>query len=150
MIINEEWFELETQCERLIEKIKTSTGMKEYKSAKEVLAASVAAQEKISQFQEAKEKLEAIEEYNEYAPDYHLLRQEVYRTKRIVDLDEAVHQYRVAERSLQRQLDFIAKKIASSISENILVSAGVPFSLSEKGLPTACEVHLGGRKDSEL
>lgn len=150
LIINEELFEMEKQCERLIEKIITSKAMKEYELAKKTLAASLSAQKKIDIFKKAKEKFEVIEEYGEYAPDYHMFRQEVYQAKRILDLDEDVYQYRVAERLLQSQLDLIAKKLASSISENILVSAGDPFSLSVVGLPTACEIHLGKRKDIEL
>ncbi|UJF14971.1 YlbF family regulator [Jeotgalibaca sp. MA1X17-3] len=150
MIINEELFEIEKQCTQLIEKIKTSKAMKEYERSKESLAISSSAQKKINIFKKAKEKFESIEEYGEYAPDYCEFRQEVYKAKRIVDIDEDVYQYRVAERVLQSQLDLIAKKIASSISENILVSAGDPFSLSVIGLPSACEIHLEKRKDIEL
>ena len=68
----------------------------------------------------------------------------------MMDMDEAVYTYRIAERNLQVQLDLIAKKIASSVSENILVSAGDAFSLSIIGLPTACEIHLGKREEIEL
>lgn len=65
-------------------------------------------------------------------------------------MDTAIYNYRIAERDLQVQLDLIAKKIASAVSENILVSAGDAFSLSMIGLPSACEIHLGKRKDIEL
>lgn len=150
LIINEELFEIEKQCEQLIEKIMTSKAMKEYECSKETLAVSSSAQKKISIFKKAKEKFESIEEYGESAPEYHEFKQEVYKAKRVLDLDEHVYQYRVAERVLQSQLDLIAKKLASSISENILVSAGDPFSLSVIGLPSACEIHLGKRKDIEL
>lgn len=150
MIINEELFALEKKCEEVVTQIEASQAMKEFKAAKKVLEASKEAKEKIALFQEAKEKFSQIEAYGTYAPDYEGTRRELYQAKRVMDMDEAVYQYRMAERNLQVQLDLIAKRIASAVSKNILVSAGDAFSLSVIGLPTACEIHLGKRKDIEL
>ena len=150
LIINEELFALEEQCSQLVRTIKASSAMKEYKQAKNQLTISISAQTKIARFQEAKDKLEAIEKYREYAPDFFELRQAVFQAKRVMDMDEAVYQYRVTERTLQVQLDLIAKKIASAVSKNILVTAGGAFSLSATGLPEVCQIHIEKRKDSEL
>ena len=150
MLINEELFVLEQQCEQIIEKIRSSRAMKEFEAAKIQLASSPSAQEKISTFRIAKEKFAQIEAYGTYAPDYATLRQELFQAKREMDLDSFVYEYRIRERNLQVQLDLIAKKIASAVSDEILVSAGDAFSLSVIGLPTACEIHLGNRKDIEL
>lgn len=150
MLYNEELFILESACEEIVEKIRHSQAMHAFEEAKRTLNDSSASQEKISTFTQAKKTFEQIESYGQYAPDYAELRQKLYQAKRMVDMDEAVYQYRLAERNLQVQLDLIADKIASAVSENILVSAGDPFSLSVIGLPTACEIHLGKRKDIEL
>lgn len=150
MIINEELFAIQEQCDVIIEHIRNSTAMHEFKEANLALEQSSEAQEKIEIFNEAKDKFTQIEAYGEYAPDYTSLRNQVFQAKRVMDMDEAVYTYRIAERNLQVQLDLIAKKIATSVSENILVSAGDAFSLSIIGLPTACEIHLGKREQIEL
>lgn len=150
MIINEELFALQEQCDVIIEHIRNSETMQRFEEAKLFLSESLDSQEKIKSFNEAKDKFSQIEAYGEYAPDYAEIRQQVFQTKRMMDMDEAVYTYRIAERNLQVQLDLIAKKIASSVSENILVSAGDAFSLSIIGLPTACEIHLGKREEIEL
>lgn len=150
MIINEELFAIQEQCDVIIEHIRNSAAMHEFEEAKLALEQSSEAQEKIEIFNEAKDKFTQIEAYSEYAPDYTSLRNQVFQAKRVMDMDEAVYTYRIAERNLQVQLDLIAKKIATSVSENILVSAGDAFSLSIIGLPTACEIHLGKREQIEL
>lgn len=150
MIINEELLALEDQCERLIEKILASQAMRDYWRARRRLEQSAAVQQKMQLFQEAKEKYEQVEAYGSYAPDYAVLRQEAFRLKRDLDMDETVYSFRSAERALQVQLDLIASALASAVSSNILVSAGDPFSLSRIGLPQACETHLRERNASEL
>lgn len=150
MIINEELFALESQCAKLIDSIKESQAMQNFQAAKAVLEASVAAQEKIATFTAAKNKFEKIEAYGSYAPGFQELRTQLFETKRAMDLDDIIYNYRIAERDLQVQLDLVANKLAASVSPNILVSAGDAFSLSLIGLPAACEIHLGKRKDIEL
>lgn len=150
MIINEELFEIEKKCQLLVERIQECEAMQAFQQAKTRLKNSPAAQAKITAFQETKMKMEQIAPFGEFAPGYRELRQKLFQMKREMDLEEEVYQYRMAERQLQIQLDLIAKKLASSVSENILVSAGDPFSLSVIGLPAACEIHLGKRKDIEL
>lgn len=150
MIINEELLALETQCQRLMSRIQESDAMQEYLEAKSQLHSSKEAQEKITLFKKKQEQFAQIEEYGEYAPDFHEFRKQLFQAKRVMDLDETVYQFRIAERNLQVQLDLIADKLATAISKNILVSAGDAFSLSFIGLPSACEIHLGKRKDIEL
>lgn len=150
VIINEELLALEDQCEKLAEKILTSKAMRAYRQARRQLEQSVEVQQKMRLFQAAKKTYEQVEPYGEYAPDYAVLRQEVFRLKRALDMDETVYQFRSAERALQVQLDLIAGALAAAVSKNILVSAGDPFSLSRIGLPQACETHLRERNAIEL
>lgn len=150
LIINEELFAIESQCDQLITSIKQSQAMENFQMAKAALDDSEEANNKMIRFNEAKNKFEQIAEYESHAPGFQELKKTVFQLKREMDLDTAIYNYRIAERDLQVQLDLIAKKIASAVSENILVSAGDAFSLSMIGLPSACEIHLGKRKDIEL
>lgn len=150
LIINEELFAIESQCDQLITSIKQSQAMEKFQMAKAALDDSEEANNKMIRFNEAKNKFEQIAEYGSHAPGFQELKKTVFQLKREMDLDTAIYNYRIAERDLQVQLDLIAKKIASAVSENILVSAGDAFSLSMIGLPSACEIHLGKRKDIEL
>lgn len=150
MIINEAFFAIENQSEVLIDQIMKSKAMRDFKVAQEKLDKSEEAQQKILAFNEIKDKFEKIEEYGSYAPGFQELRRELFEKKRTMDLDDTIYNYRIAERELQIQLDLIAKKLATAVSQNILVSAGDAFSLSMIGLPAACEIHLGKRKDIEL
>ena len=150
LIINEELFAIESQCDQLITSIKQSQAMENFQMAKAALDDSEEANNKMIRFNEAKNKCEKIAEYGSHAPGFQELKKTVFQLKREMDLDTAIYNYRIAERDLQVQLDLIAKKIASAVSENILVSAGDAFSLSMIGLPSACEIHLGKRKDIEL
>ena len=150
MIYDEALLALEDQCDQLIIRILESEAMVGYLEAKQRIESSEEAQLKIEQFKRKQEQFELIEPYGEYAPDFFSYRQQLYQAKREMDLDEVVYEFRIAERKLQVQLDLIADKLAKSVSTNILVSAGDAFSLSLIGLPTACEIHLGKRKDIEL
>ena len=150
LIINEELFAIESQCDQLITSIKQSQAMENFQMAKAALDDSQEANKKMIRFNEAKNKFEQISEYGSHAPGFQELKKTVFQLKREMDLDTAIYNYRIAERDLQVQLDLIAKKIASAVSENILVSAGDAFSLSMIGRPSACEIHLGKRKDIEL
>ena len=150
LIINEELFAIESQCDQLITSIKQSQAMENFQMAKAALDDSQEANNKMIRFNESKNKFEKIAEYGSHAPGFQELKKTVFQLKREMDLDTAIYNYRIAERDLQVQLDLIAKKIASAVSENILVSAGDAFSLSMIGLPSACEIHLGKRKDIEL
>lgn len=150
MIINEELFAIESQCDEVIKHIHHSKAMANFQIAKSALDASEEAQIKITRFNDIKRKFEKIEQYGSHAPGFQELKKAVFQLKREMDLDDVIYAYRIAERELQIQLDLIANKLAAAISENILVSAGDAFSLSLIGLPTACEIHLGKRKDIEL
>ena len=56
MIINEELFAIQEQCDVIIEHIRNSTAMHEFKEANLALEQSSEAQEKIEIFNEAKDK----------------------------------------------------------------------------------------------
>lgn len=150
MIINQELFDIEDQCEAVLEKIRTSNSRVALQKATQHLAQSITAQKKISVFNEAKIAFEQVAEYGTYAPDYQQLRKKLFETKRFMDLDKDIYRYRLAERDFQVQLDLVANKIATTVSENILVTAGDAFSLSTTGLPEACEIHLEKRKEIEF
>lgn len=146
MIINEEYFALEDQTFRLVEAICSGEAMSSYKEAKRLLAQSKEADAKIRAFNEAKEVYERIEAYADFAPGYQEIRQRVYRAKRIMDLDESVHRFRVAERELQVLLDKVSERLAHAVSSDILVSAGDPFFQSgDSNMPAACQIHISGR-----
>lgn len=150
VIINQELFDIEDQCEAVLEKIRTSNLQISLQKAKQKLAESLPAQRKITMFNEAKVAFEQVADYGTYAPDYQQLRKKLFETKRHMDLDKDIYGYRLAERDFQVQLDLIANRIATAVSENIIVTAGDAFSLSATGLPEACEIHLEKRKEIEF
>lgn len=150
MRIDEELFEIENQCDRVVNAILESETYHIFLQKKEELSKSEEAKVAIARFQEAKATFEQIEPYGHHAPGFFETRKLLFQRKREMDFIESVANYRVAERNFQVMLDVIAKRIAVAVSTDIIVSPGDAFSLSVIGLPRACEIHLGKRNEIEL
>ncbi|MFV0561219.1 MAG: YlbF family regulator [Enterococcus sp.] len=127
MIINEELFELEDQCERVITAILSSESFSDYKKAKNTLESSETVKNLKNEFQQQKDRFDRIASYGEYAPSYKEEKRALWRKKRKLDMNDTVAKFRLEETNLQGILDSIGQTIAETISEEIKVDAGNPF-----------------------
>lgn len=131
MIINDQLFELEDQCDRLTAAIAESVSFQEYVEKKATVYQENHVSELIQDFINKKSSFEKIEAYGIHAPDYREKNRELRQAKRKLDLNPEVAEFRIAETNLQELLDSICLSIAETISESIKVDAGNPF--FEKG-----------------
>lgn len=131
MIINDQLFELEDQCDRLTAAIAESVSFQDYVEKKVAVYQDDHISELIQDFVNKKAAFEKIEAYGLHAPDYREKNRALRQAKRKLDLDPEVAEFRIAETNLQELLDSICLSIAETISDTIKVDAGNPF--FEKG-----------------
>ncbi|MBX8936602.1 YlbF family regulator [Enterococcus gilvus] len=127
MIINDAFFQLEDQNQRLIQEILASQSYKNYLQARKQMNDCPEVAKLKKTFQAEKDKFERIAAYGEYAPDYRQQQRKVRVSKRALDLNEKVAAFRLAETDFQRLLDEIGICLAQTISAEIKVDAGNPF-----------------------
>lgn len=137
MIITENFFEIEDQTERLIQKILQSPEAVVYRERQAALYASPVATAKRAQFLTAKDEVEQMTYYGEYVPGFKEKQRMLRKRKRELDLDGEVAAYRLAETSLQHILDAVGLQVAKTVSEEIKVDAGNPF-FESKGCRGNC------------
>lgn len=121
MIITLEHVHLLDKSEEVAKMILQSEVMQAYEQAYHNMKNDARAQQLIAAFTAAKEKLEEVERFGRYHPDYASIMKEVRMIKREMDLHDTVAAFKLAERELQRLLDEISEIIAKSVSEHILV-----------------------------
>lgn len=92
----------------------------ELKSSKESMG-------KINRFVKLKELYEEVQRFGRYHPDYTRVMKEIRETKRDMDMDQRVAQFRVAENNLQSMLDEVSKIIGYAVSENVKIPTGNAF-----------------------
>lgn len=127
MIVNEELFRLEDQCQKVIECIKNSLLMKDYLRNKQVMEHSAEVKQLKQFFLEKKESYEKIASYGKYAPDLREKQRAIRTAKRQLDLNEDVAAFRLSETQLQELLDTIGKQLAEKVSDEVKIDAGSPF-----------------------
>ena len=127
MIINDAFFQLEDQNQRLIQEILASRCYKNYLQAKRQMNECSEVAQLKKTFQAEKDKYEQIAAYGEYSPNYRQQQRNVRLSNRALDLNEKVAAYRLAETDFQQLLDEIGICLAKTISSEIKVNAGNPF-----------------------
>ncbi|WP_338451939.1 YlbF family regulator [Niallia oryzisoli] len=92
-------------------------------------------QRKIREFVKVKEQYEEVQRFGKYHPDYKTVMKTVRNSKREMDLDINIAEFRKAENDLQGILDEVSVLIGRSVSEHIKVPSGNPYfdSLSSCG-----------------
>lgn len=141
MIYTTEVFELEDQTLALAQKIIESNNAKDYVEQLFQVHFDPESCQKEKSFREAKEQFERIEAYGQYAPDFNEKRRLVRKAKRALDMDQNVAAFRISETTLQDVLDHVGYELATSISEDIKVSAGNPFfEMARSGCGGSCHV----------
>ncbi len=84
-------------------------------------------QRKIQRFVKLKELYEEVQRFGKYHPDYKKVMTQIRESKREMDLDPQVAEFKVAENDLQNLLDEISKAIGGAVSKQIKVPTGNPF-----------------------
>lgn len=142
MIYTDELLAIEDTIDLLCHNIIECDVVKNYVVTKVALLKNAETQQKVTAFEQAKRSFERVEPYGNHAPDYTEKRRALRKQKRLLDTDERIMRFRVAERELQEVLDYISYDIAQSISPDIKVDAGNPFfEFATRGCGGSC--HIG-------
>ena len=100
---------------------------KHFRLCKYKLAQDIEAQRLIKEFTQKKEQYEEVERFGRFHPDYKRIKEEMRETKRKLDLNTHIAQFKKAERELENILNDVSKIIAFAVSEQIKVPSGNPF-----------------------
>ncbi|MGM9904537.1 hypothetical protein A5844_000249 [Enterococcus sp. 10A9_DIV0425] len=146
MIINEELFALENQCYCLIERIKNSDQMKQYKMKKQKIMTSNEVVRLKKDFLVKKEAYEKLFPYGNYAPGFRESQRAVRMAKRQLDLNKEVAAFRLSETELQKMLDSIVQQLARAVSYEIKIDAGSPFFEERNQSKCGGNCHGNGKK----
>src|SRR5690625_1791869 len=109
------------RSEKLGKMILQSDVMNEYKDSWTALENDEPAQRLIKAFTDIKIHYDDVQRFGRYHPDYNVIMKNLRSTKREMDMNEKVANFKVAERNLQRFLDSISEIVAKSVSDNIKV-----------------------------
>lgn len=109
------------RSEQFSKMILQSDVMHAYEQARQKMNNDKESQKLIKAFNDIKIHYEDVERFGRYHPDYNEIMRNVRSTKREMDMDENVAQFKIAERNLQRFLDDISEVIAHSVSDQIKV-----------------------------
>lgn len=121
MIGTLEYVDILERSETLGAMIQQSEVMKEYTEAQKALYNNKETVELINAFTDMRSHYEDVQRFGRYHPDYREIMKKVRMTKRDMDMNDKVAQFKIAERNLQILLDEISECIAFSASENIKV-----------------------------
>lgn len=127
LIINEDFIQIDTQIDEVVQAIHESRTYKDYIDFSHKLYADEEVAHLMAQFKQKKAAFEKIEAYGKYAPDFRQTQREAQRAKRKLDLHPVMTEFRFAETSFQGLLDELCLGLANDISETIKVDAGNPF-----------------------
>ncbi|MFJ6414045.1 regulator [Terribacillus saccharophilus] len=119
MFATMEFVELLEKSEQLGVMIRDSEVMAAYSSAQSALYQNSETKAKIDAFTAIKEQYEEVQRFGRYHPDYSFIMKEIRSKKREMDMDANVAAFKIAERNLQKLLDDISAKLASTVSENV-------------------------------
>lgn len=127
VIYDDHFFAIEDQVTELVNQVITSQSFKQYLEAKQAMSQNPEVQQLRTAFSKDKADFEKIAKYGNYAPDFKEKQRNVRKSKRKLDLQPIVAEFRYRETQLQGILDQISLVIAQSISSDIKVDAGNPF-----------------------
>lgn len=109
------------RSEQFSKVILQSEVMHAYEKARHAMTTDEESQKLIKAFNDIKVHYEEVERFGRYHPDYNEIMRDVRSTKREMDMNDKVAQFKIAERNLQRLLDDVSELIAHSVSEQIMV-----------------------------
>lgn len=121
MIATLEYVEILDHSEELGKMILQSEVMEAYKQSRQALDNDQESQRLINAFIDIKTHYEDVQRFGRYHPDYNEIMKNVRMTKREMDMNDKVANFKIAERNLQRLLDEVCEYIATNVSEQIKV-----------------------------
>lgn len=127
MLATSERVMLMEQAEKLGMMVLQSDVVEQYRICLYKLKNNEPAQRKIREFGRIKELYEETQRFGKYHPDYKRVMRQVRESKREMDMDPFVAEFRVAENNLQSLLDEISMYLGSAVSKQIKVPTGNPF-----------------------
>jgi cell fate (sporulation/competence/biofilm development) regulator YlbF (YheA/YmcA/DUF963 family) len=127
MFATSERIELLEHAEKLGHMILQSDIVEQYRICQYKLKNNELAQRKISNFVSIKALYEEVQRFGKYHPDYKKVMKQIRESKREMDLDPFVAEFRVSETNLQGLLDEISVFLAGAVSKQIKVPTGNPF-----------------------
>ncbi|MGX4686508.1 YlbF family regulator [Vagococcus sp. JNUCC 83] len=142
MIYNDELFDLEDKAAQVAEDVLSSQFVADYLLSYNRVETSKEVSALLSDFLVKKEAFERIEPYGKYAPDFKETRRALRKSKRALDVNDLVAEFKANETTVQNVLDYIGLDIAQTISKTIKVDAGNPFfEFAKKGCGGTCHVN---------
>jgi cell fate (sporulation/competence/biofilm development) regulator YlbF (YheA/YmcA/DUF963 family) len=127
MLATSERVKLLEHAEELGKMVLQSDVAEQYRICLYNLKNNAVAQKKISDFVKIKELYEEVQRFGKYHSDYKKVMKEVRASKREMDMDHLVADFRVAENNLQSLLDEISVHLGGAVSKQIKVPTGNPF-----------------------
>lgn len=133
-----EGIEILEEAEIIASMIIHSEEAEQYRQCLNRLNTNKETQRKINDFINMKQLYEEVQRFGKYHPDYKYAMKSIRETKRTMDLDVNVAEFRRAENDLQALLDKVSLIIGRSVSEQIKVPTGNPFFDSSSSCSGGC------------
>lgn len=133
MLATLERIELLDQAEDLSKMILESDIAEQYRICFYKMQNNKETQQKINRFVSLKELYEEVQRFGKYHPDYKRVMIQIRESKREMDLDPIVTEFKYAENDLQGLLDEVSMLIGGAVSKHIKVPTGNPFFESSHG-----------------
>ena len=127
MLATSERVELLERAEGLAKMILKSDVAEQYRICLYKLKNNEESQRKINHFVSLKDLYEEVQRFGKYHPDYKRVMLQIRESKREMDLDSYVAEFRVAENNLQSLLDEVSVQLGGAVSKHIKVPTGNPF-----------------------
>ena len=127
MLATLERIELLESADHLAKMVLDSEIAEQYRKCLYKLKNDQESQRKIRRFASLKELYEEVQRFGKYHPDYKRIMSQIRESKREMDLDPFVADFKIAENDLQQLLDEISVLVAGAVSSHIKVPTGNPF-----------------------
>jgi cell fate (sporulation/competence/biofilm development) regulator YlbF (YheA/YmcA/DUF963 family) len=127
LLATSERVELLERAEGLATMILKSDVAEQYRICLYKLKNNEESQRKINHFVSLKDLYEEVQRFGKYHPDYKRVMLQIRESKREMDLDSYVAEFRVAENNLQSLLDEVSVQLGGAVSKHIKVPTGNPF-----------------------
>jgi cell fate (sporulation/competence/biofilm development) regulator YlbF (YheA/YmcA/DUF963 family) len=122
-----ERIELLEHAEQLAKMVLESDIAEQYQICLYKLQNNKETQRKINRFVSLKELYDEVQRFGKYHPDYKKIMTQIRESKREMDMDPLVAEFKLAENDLQDLLDAISIIVGGAVSEHIKVPTGNQF-----------------------
>ncbi|WP_026566346.1 YlbF family regulator [Bacillus sp. UNC41MFS5] len=138
MLATLERVELLEQAEQLAKMVLESEIAEQYQICLYKLQNNRESQRKINRFVSLKELYDEVQRFGKYHPDYKKVMTQIRESKREMDLDPLVAEFKLAENDLQDLLDAISIIVGGAVSEHIKVPTGNQFFETNSNHSSGC------------